>query len=142
MIRRARDFGIEDWEESLHWTVLRRVRSRFGVLECFPAKNMTRKRSDDSSGMVAMCFPILREKISTKYSTRGANVFGSLAQGRQRYWKYVQAIVQIASKLVTLDHSFEIAVSCRDEPHVDSMGVGTSETFEFLFLQHTQKLGL
>jgi hypothetical protein len=44
--------------------------------------------------------------------------------------------------LATLDHSFEIAVSCRDEPHVDSMGAGTSETFKFLFLQDTQKLGL
>ena len=81
----------------------------------FPGQEYDSQAFRSSSGMVAMCFRILREKISTKYSTRGANVFASLAQERQRDRKYVQSIVQIASKLVTLDHSLEIAVSGRDE---------------------------
>src|SRR5579863_1672573 len=46
----CRGFGIEDWEVSPHRTVLPRVRSRFGVLERFQAKNVTRKRSEVHPG--------------------------------------------------------------------------------------------
>src|SRR5229473_8570679 len=71
-----------------------------------------------------------------------ADVLASLTQGRQRDRKYVQAIVQVATKLVTLHHLFQVPVSRRDQPHVDVMGAATSETLKFLFLQNPQQLGL
>jgi hypothetical protein len=33
-------------------------------------------------------------------------------------------------------------VSRRDQPHVNAVGAATSETFEFMFLQNTEQLGL
>jgi hypothetical protein len=83
----------------------------------------------------------MRKGFNVMFHQR-SNVFDSLTQGRQRDRKYVQAIVKIAAKLITFYHSFEVPVSCRDNPHINAMGLSTSETFEFLLLQNTQELGL
>ena len=71
-----------------------------------------------------------------------SNVFDSFTQGRQRDRKYVQAIVKVAAKLIAFYHSFEVPVGRRDDPHIDAMGLSTSETLEFLFLQDAQQLWL
>jgi hypothetical protein len=71
-----------------------------------------------------------------------SNVFASIPQGRQRDRKYIQAIVQVAAKLAALHHSLEVLVSRGHETYVNAMSTPTSETFEFLFLQDTEELGL
>jgi hypothetical protein len=71
-----------------------------------------------------------------------SNVLASIPQGWQRYRKYVQAIVEVASKFTALHHAFEVLVSCGHEAHVDAMGAPASEALEFLFLQNTEELRL
>jgi hypothetical protein len=73
---------------------------------------------------------------------QGSNVFAAIPQGRQRYRKYIQAVVQVAAKFLTVHHSLEIPVRRGDETYVYAMGATTSETFEFLFLQDTEELRL
>ena len=41
-----------------------------------------------------------------------------------------------------LDHRPEILIGGRHDPHIDSSGLRTPESFEFPLLKHTQELGL
>jgi hypothetical protein len=71
-----------------------------------------------------------------------SNVLPSIPQRWQRDRKYVDAIVQVASKFTALHHAFKILVSCGHETYVDPMGAPASEALEFLFLQNTEELRL
>jgi hypothetical protein len=57
-------------------------------------------------------------------------------------WVYVQPIVKIAPKFVTLNQLGEIAMGGRHEPDVDAMRAAASESLKLLFLQHTQEFRL
>src|SRR3954452_22389939 len=66
----------------------------------------------------------------------------SFASRWQRDWKYVQSVIEVSSKPVLHDHPPEILIRCRHDPHIDSSGLRTPESFEFPLLKHTQQLGL
>src|SRR3954452_4808967 len=66
----------------------------------------------------------------------------SFASRWQRDWKYVQSVIEVSSKPVLHDHSPEILIGRRHDPHIDSSGLRTHESFEFPLLKHAQELRL
>ena len=66
------------------------------------------------------------------------NVVYAVAQRRQLDRKYVQPIVEIASKLTLGNHLRQVPVCRRNEPDVCFDGAGRSESLEFTFLEGAQ----
>ncbi len=70
------------------------------------------------------------------------DVFPSLPQRRNANREHVQSVKQIAAKFAFCDHFLEVTVSGCNQPYIYFPGVDAAQTFEFAFLQSTQKLGL
>ena len=66
------------------------------------------------------------------------DVLDSLAQGRHRDRKDIEAIVEIASERSVLDHALEVAVRRGDDPHIHALGPGAAKAFELALLQNPQ----
>ncbi len=77
-----------------------------------------------------------------KISHQQSQVFGALAQRRNRNWKHVQAIIQILPELVLRHHLSQVVMGCRDQPHVGANRLPAAQALEFMFLQHAQQLRL
>src|SRR5271169_358839 len=70
------------------------------------------------------------------------NIFAACPQWRQQDGENIEAIVEIATKFVPLHHLLQISVCRTHQADVYAMRPTASETFELLFLQNSQKLGL
>src|ERR1700733_13651268 len=70
------------------------------------------------------------------------NIFWTFAQGWDPDREHVQAIVQIAAELAVLHHFLQIAIGCRHQPHIDSLGSVVTQPFKLTFLQSAEQLGL
>src|SRR5208283_1509124 len=70
------------------------------------------------------------------------NVFAPLAQRRDFDRKHPQPVKKVLAKLIVADHAFQVPVCGRNQTNINVDGFGTSEAFELLLLQGTQKLWL
>src|ERR1700733_14149490 len=70
------------------------------------------------------------------------NIFWTFAQGWDPDREHVQAIVQIAAELAVLHHFLQIAIGCRHQPHIDSLGSVVAQPFKLTFLQSAEQFGL
>src|SRR5260370_23005795 len=70
------------------------------------------------------------------------NILGPLAQRRNTDGKNVQAIVEIGTKLLFIDHRFEVPVGGGDQPRVGAQRPRAAQPFELALLQDAEKLGL
>ena len=70
------------------------------------------------------------------------NVFRAFAQRRNDNWKNIQAVVEVAAKLLLLDHLFQVAMGRGHDSNVNSLRPGTAQSLEFPFLQDTKELRL
>src|SRR5260370_29643886 len=70
------------------------------------------------------------------------NVFAARPQRRQRDRKYVQTIVEIAAKFVSLHHFNQISVGRSYEANVHLVSPAAAQALKFLLLEHTQQFGL
>src|SRR6267154_15571 len=77
-----------------------------------------------------------------KMLDESGNVFTTRPERRQRDWKYIQTVVEVAAKFVALHHLNQIPVGRGDEPNVHLVSPSAAQAFEFLFLQDTQQFGL
>lgn len=64
------------------------------------------------------------------------NIVGALAQRRHANWKHIEALKQIRAKGTFTDRLWQVAVGCRDDPHVGLDRLRTSEALKLEFLQH------
>src|SRR6202158_124367 len=70
------------------------------------------------------------------------NVFASFAQRRDFDRKHPQPVKKVLAELIVADHAFQIPMCGRNQTNINVDGFGTSEAFELLLLQGTQKLWL
>ena len=70
------------------------------------------------------------------------NVFTARPQRRQRDRKYIQTIVEIATKFVALHHFNQISMGRSYEANVYLVSPAAAQSFEFLLLQDAQQFGL
>src|SRR5579859_3641400 len=70
------------------------------------------------------------------------NIFSARTQRRQRDWKYIQTIVEIAAKFVSLYHFSQISVGRSHEADVNLVCPAAAQALEFLLLQHAKQFGL
>ena len=70
------------------------------------------------------------------------NVFFPLAQRRKLNVDDVQAVVQILAESAFVHEPFQIDVRCSNDPRIDLDRIDAAKPHEFLFLNHTQQLGL
>ena len=70
------------------------------------------------------------------------NVSRTFPQGRDLDGKNIQAIVEIAAKLLVQNHSFQVAMSRGHDAYVDSLRPRASQALKFPLLQDTEKLWL
>src|SRR6185369_14264244 len=70
------------------------------------------------------------------------NVFRTLAQWRHIDREHVQSVIQIAAKLLFLNHLLEIRIRCRNYANIHSQRARASESLKLVLLQHTQQLRL
>src|SRR5882762_862659 len=70
------------------------------------------------------------------------NVFTARPQRRQRDRKYIQTIVEIAAKFVSLHHFYQISMGRSYEANVYLVSPAAPQALEFLLLQDTQQFGL
>src|SRR6266481_8490970 len=73
---------------------------------------------------------------------QGWNVFAARPQWWQQKRKYIQTIVEIATKVAPLHHLLQITVCCSHQPHVHLVSPSAAQALKFLFLQYAQQLGL
>ena len=81
-------------------------------------------------------------KYLNEMRDQGKNVFPSLSKCRYCDREDIQTIVQIAAKLTSRYHVDQILIGRCNQPDIDFMGLTISRSFELLFLQHAQQLGL
>src|SRR5262249_2830009 len=81
---------------------------------------------------------ISRHKVS--YQQR--NVFCPIPQGRDRYRKNVEAIVEIAAKQFLGDQLPQVPIRRCHKPHINLYGLRAAQPFELSLLQDPQQLGL
>jgi hypothetical protein len=70
------------------------------------------------------------------------NILRTLPQGRNVDGKHIQAIVEIAAKLLLQYHSFQITMSRGHNAHVNFLRARASQAFEFTLLQDAKELWL
>src|ERR1700730_6878348 len=70
------------------------------------------------------------------------DIFATPAQGWQRDWKHIQAVVEVAAKFAPLHHVRQISVGRCHEPNVHLVSPSAAQTLELLFLQDPQQFGL
>src|SRR5207247_9650376 len=70
------------------------------------------------------------------------DIFRPIPQGRRENGKNIEAIIEIAAKLVCGDHVGKIAVGRGDQPDVRPDRPRAAQPFKFLFLQNSQQLRL
>src|SRR6266403_467515 len=70
------------------------------------------------------------------------NIFTARPQRRQRDWKYIQTIVEVAAKFVSLHHFNQISVGRSYEAHIYLVSPTAAQALEFLLLQDPQQFGL
>jgi hypothetical protein len=70
------------------------------------------------------------------------DVFGALAQRRQRERVDVDAVIEILAKGAAAHHLIEIAMGGDDDADVYRDGAVASDALDLLFLEHAQQLGL
>src|SRR5260370_5597782 len=85
------------------------------------------------------CF--LRVTINEILDQQG-NVFSSFTQRRHFNWKDVEPVKQVAPEHARMDGSLQIAVTSGNHSNISSDGSSSADTFEFMFLQDTQKRDL
>ena len=73
---------------------------------------------------------------------QGRNIFTARPQRRQRDWKHIQTVVEVATKFVPFRHFNQISVGGSYEADVHLMSPTAAQALEFLFLQDTQQFGL
>src|SRR6516164_1895968 len=73
---------------------------------------------------------------------QSGNVCTARPQWRQQHGEHIETVVEIATKFVPLHHLLQISVCRSHQPDVDAMRATAPETFELLFLQNSQQLGL
>src|ERR1051326_2855583 len=81
---------------------------------------------------------VLLGEVSSKYR----NILRVIAQGRSRDRKYLEAVVEVASKKLVAHHLGQVAVGGGDEPDVNGNGPGPSQPLERLLLQRPEQFGL
>src|SRR3954447_24663759 len=70
------------------------------------------------------------------------NIACPFAKRREPDWKHVQPIIQVHSEPLFSHHTLKILVRSGNYPHIDASRLRTPESFELLFLNHAQELGL
>src|SRR5580704_6774525 len=70
------------------------------------------------------------------------NVIRALAQGRNRDWENIQAVIKIAAKLLLQNHLFQIAMGRGHNPNVNFFRPRTAQPLELALLQDAKELGL
>src|SRR5580693_5495437 len=70
------------------------------------------------------------------------NVFTARTQRRQRDWKHIQTIVEIATKFIALHHFNQISVGRSYEANVYLVSPTATQALEFLLLQDTEQFWL
>src|SRR5580692_490432 len=70
------------------------------------------------------------------------NILRTLPQGRNVDRKHIQAIVEIAAKLLLQYHSFQVTMCCGHNAHVNFLRPRASQAFEFTLLQGAKELWL
>jgi hypothetical protein len=71
-----------------------------------------------------------------------AYVTAALTQGRQRYWKHIQSVVQIGAKTTFPHHREKVLVCGCYDANVDARRLRTADPIDFLLLDRTQQLAL
>src|SRR5713101_3542485 len=82
------------------------------------------------------CFPCVT--IDEVLDQQG-NVFSSFSQCRNFNRKDVEPVKQVAPEHARSDGSLQIAVSGSNHSNIGLDGSGSTDTFEFVFLQNTQE---
>src|SRR5580704_10614350 len=77
-----------------------------------------------------------------KIADEQRDVFTPLAERRKLDRKYLQTIVQVASKLSRGNHLVQIAIGGGNETHIHGNSSSSADAFEFLFLQRPQNFWL
>src|ERR1700731_714092 len=70
------------------------------------------------------------------------NVLATCPQWRQENRKHIQTIIKVATEFAPLHHVRQITMGSGHQPNVHFVSAGTTQSFELLLLQYTQKLGL
>src|SRR5262245_35027175 len=70
------------------------------------------------------------------------DVVRSLTQRWQTNGKYIQPVEQILAEGARLNHGAQVAIGCGDEPDVDAVRRGRTDTLYLPLLDRAQQLGL
>src|SRR5262249_4441819 len=70
------------------------------------------------------------------------DVLFPLPQWRAIDRKHIESIKEILTKRASVDHSRQVAVRSRDDPHVDRDGLVSADALKLTFLQDTQESNL
>src|SRR5580704_5624753 len=77
-------------------------------------------------------------KSSHEVSDQLGDVFGTLPEGRNGDWEYVEPVEQVGAKPPRPHHLRQVEVSRRDDSNIDPNGAGTADSLELLILQNAQ----
>src|SRR5206468_11887062 len=70
------------------------------------------------------------------------DILQSYSQGRNDDRKDVEPVKKIRAEALLADRPLEIAIRCRDQPHVDLQRLRPADALELAVLQHAQELRL
>src|ERR1700761_2893111 len=87
-------------------------------------------------------FPGLTRVAIDKVFDQERNVFPSLAQGRHRDGKDVEAVIQVLAEGARVDGDLQIAVGCGDDSHVCADDLVATNTLKLALLQNPQQSDL
>src|SRR5262245_60318085 len=70
------------------------------------------------------------------------NIFGAIDQRRYGDREHIKSMIQIQPKFAFVDELIQPAICRCDDPHINSIRMGSTNSFEFFFLQNAQQLCL
>ncbi len=70
------------------------------------------------------------------------NIFSSLPKRRQFDIDHLQSIVQVFAKSPLVDHLFHVPVRCRDDPHINGVGIRIPQRSNLSLLDHPEQFRL
>ena len=70
------------------------------------------------------------------------DVISAIAQGRNPYFRHIDAVIEIFPKVALADGFFQIGIGGGDELDIHAHGFGTAHAQDFALLQNPEQLGL
>jgi hypothetical protein len=92
--------------------------------------------------MVSMFLPMRRAWRETKWRTRMGMSAARSRKRRRENGEDLEAVKEVAAKLLFRDHFGQVAIGGGDEAHVDGDGPRSAQALDLALLQSAQQLGL